>query len=62
MDGHASLTMGSMSDGCLADVQFDILWSQLTGMEHLWLFGVMKGLHASHIKEVSRKQNVRCRL
>ena len=32
--------------------QFDILWSELTGLEHLWLFAVIKGLPTAHIGEV----------
>ena len=32
--------------------QFDILWSDLTGLEHLWLFAVIKGLPTDRIGEV----------
>lgn len=33
-------------------MQFDILWESLTGLEHLYLFASIKGLHPSHIKRV----------
>jgi len=35
--------------------QFDVLWEALTAREHLYLFGSIKGLPSSEIKEVSVK-------
>ena len=30
--------------------QFDVLWRSLTAMEHLWIFGLVKGIPIGHVK------------
>eukprot|EP00898_Chlorokybus_atmophyticus_P003418 jgi/Chlat1/4077/Chrsp26S08850 len=35
--------------------QFDILWSNLTGIEHLYIFGLLKGIRSKDIQEESQQ-------
>ncbi len=33
--------------------QFDILWNELTGSEHLWIYANVKGISRANIKQQS---------